>query len=110
MKRFFIIFLLLCAASILLVACGGEKNSTVSPGAHVWNFEVATQDVAVFDPATRTTAVCRLNPKDLLPVIADDNGVWTIQSSVFTTDYRVQCPGGRPAWVRASQGELVPIK
>lgn len=110
MKRFFIIFLLLCAASILLVACGGEKNSTVSPGAHVWNFEVATQDVAVFDPATRTKAICELKPGDLLPVIADDNGVWTIQSSVFTAEYRVQCPNGRAAWVRETQGKLVQIE
>lgn len=109
MKRALFLFLLVLVASTMATACGGGNNSDVSANAHVWNFEVATEDVAVFDPATRTKAVCELRPGEVLPVVADDNGVWTIRSSLFTREYRISCPSGRPAWVRESQGELIPI-
>lgn len=109
MKRL-VVFIVAFLILPTLVACGGGKNSDVSANAHVWNFLVETKDVAVFDPATRTKAICELRPGDILPVIADENGVWTIQSSVFTTEYRVQCPNGRAAWVRETQGKLVQIE
>lgn len=108
MKRAFL-FLIGLVAITTLAACGGGNNSDVSANAHVWNFKVATDDVAVFDPATRTEAVCQLQPGDILPVVANDDGVWTINSSVFTTEYRIKCPNGKPAWVRETQGKLVPI-